>query len=32
MTPAMASGLSDHEWSIEELVGLLETREAVTID
>ena len=28
MTPAMAAGLSDHEWSIEELVGLLEAREA----
>ena len=28
MTPAMAAGLSDHAWSIEELVGLLETREA----
>ena len=27
MTPAMAAGLSDHEWSIEELVGLLEARE-----
>ena len=27
MTPAMAAGLSDHEWSIEELVGLLEVRE-----
>ena len=28
MTPAMAAGLSDHEWSIEELVGLLEEKEA----
>ena len=27
MTPAMAAGLADHEWSIEELVGLLEERE-----
>ena len=27
--PAMAAGLSDHEWSIEELVGLLEEREAI---
>ncbi len=27
MTPAMAAGLSDHEWGIEELVGLLEARE-----
>ena len=30
MTPAMAAGLSDHEWSIEELVGLLEAREMPT--
>ena len=29
MTPAMAAGLSDHAWSIEELVGLLEAREAM---
>ena len=29
MTPAMAAGLEDHEWSIGELVGLLEAREAV---
>jgi len=28
MTPAMASGLADHEWSIDEMVGLLEEREA----
>ena len=28
MTPAMAAGLEDHEWSIDELVGLLEEREA----
>ncbi len=28
MTPAMAAGLSDHEWSIEELLGLLENKEA----
>ena len=28
MMPAMAAGLEDHEWSIEELVGLLEAREA----
>ena len=27
MTPAMAAGLENHEWSIEELVGLLEERE-----
>ena len=27
MTPAMAAGLEDHEWSIEELVGLLEARQ-----
>ena len=29
MTPAMAAGLSDHEWSIEELVELLEERESL---
>ncbi len=28
MTPAMAAGLSDHEWKIEELVALLEERES----
>jgi len=27
MTPAMASGLTDHEWSIDEIVALLEERE-----
>ena len=27
MTPAMASGLTDHEWSISEVVALLEERE-----
>ena len=27
MTPAMAAGLDDHEWSIEEIVALLEERE-----
>ena len=27
MTPAMASGLADHEWSIDEVVALLEERE-----
>ena len=32
MTPAMAAGLSDHEWSIEELVGLLGEREQVVTD
>lgn len=25
MTPAMAAGISEHVWSIEEIVGLLET-------
>ena len=29
MTPAIAAGLSDYAWSIEELAGLLEEREAV---
>ena len=28
MTPAMAAGLEDHDWSIGELVALLEAREA----
>ena len=28
VTPAMAAGLNDHEWCIEELVALLEEREA----
>ncbi len=28
MTPAMAASLEDYEWSIEELLGLLEAREA----
>ena len=32
MTPAMAAGLTDHAWSIEELVGLLEAREQVLTD
>lgn len=27
MTPAMASGLADHEWSLDEIVALLEERE-----
>ena len=26
VTPAMASGVSDHVWSLEEIVGLLESR------
>jgi len=26
ITPAMAAGLSDRVWSLEELVGLLQTR------
>jgi hypothetical protein len=29
ITPAMAAGLSDHVWSLEELVGLLEQKENV---
>lgn len=28
-TPAMAAGLADHVWSIEEIIGLLETRSAL---
>ena len=28
ITAAMAAGISDHVWSIEEMVGLLEAREA----
>ncbi|MFQ6019610.1 MAG: hypothetical protein ACE5KW_02520 [Dehalococcoidia bacterium] len=32
ITPAMAAGLEDHEWSIEELVGLLEAREALALE
>lgn len=27
-TPAMAAGLADHRWTVEELVGLLDAREA----
>ena len=27
VTPAMAAGLSDHLWSLEEMVGLLEAQE-----
>jgi hypothetical protein len=27
VTPAMEAGLADHIWSLEELVGLLETRQ-----
>jgi len=26
-TPAMAAGIADHVWSLEEVIGLLETRE-----
>jgi hypothetical protein len=29
VTPAMQAGLSDHVWSLEEIVGLLDTRSAV---
>jgi len=28
-TPAQAAGLADHQWSIDELVGLLGTAESV---
>ena len=31
MTPAMAAGLEDHEWGIEELIGLLEARESMEV-
>lgn len=31
-TPAVAAGLTDHVWSIEEMVGLLEDREQAAID
>lgn len=30
-TPAMAAGISDHVWTVEELVGLLEEREAIAL-
>ena len=30
-TPAMAAGVSDHPWSLEELVGLLEEQEAIAV-
>jgi hypothetical protein len=26
-TPAMAAGIADHVWSLEEVIGLLEKRE-----
>jgi hypothetical protein len=26
-TPAMAAGIADHIWSVEEIIGLLEKRE-----
>ncbi len=29
-TPAMRAGVTDHLWSIEEIVGLLETKEAIS--
>ena len=29
-TPAMAAGVTDHVWSLDELIGLLETAEATT--
>src|SRR5262249_25051524 len=29
VTPAMEAGLSDHVWSVEEMIGLLDRREAV---
>jgi hypothetical protein len=32
MTPAMAAGLDDHEWSVEELVELLEACEREAAD
>lgn len=30
-TPAMAAGLADHRWTLDELVGLLEEREAIAL-
>jgi IS1 family transposase len=32
VTPAMAAGLSDHVWSLEEMVGLLEAQERKAIE
>lgn len=32
VTPAMAAGVTDHVWELEEIVGLLEVQEAVTIN
>jgi hypothetical protein len=29
ITPAMAAGVADHVWSLEEIVGLLERHDAV---
>ena len=29
ITPAMAAGISDHVWSVDEIVGLLDTTSAV---
>ena len=29
VTPAMAAGIADHVWSIEQIVGLLDTASAV---
>ena len=31
-TPAVVAGLEDHEWSIEELMALLEEREALALE
>jgi hypothetical protein len=31
VTPAMEAGLTDHVWTLEELVGLLETEEKAVI-
>lgn len=31
VTPAMEAGLTDHVWTLEELVGLLEAEEAARI-
>lgn len=31
VTPAMQAGLTDHVWTIEELVGVLEANEAKTV-
>jgi hypothetical protein len=31
VTPAMAAGVTDHVWELEEIVGLLEVQEAASL-